>query len=367
MSRARFAAVVLVGGLALLACSDAKRSPSVVGMGGSTDSRPPLAHNGGEQAAAGDSAGGADATNAGQGGSGHAGEGPVATAGEGGSATAGSTALGGAGPDPIPPVGDPPICAHGLKFASGTRLGMSAEGDDVLQSITPDELTIAWKNADHFYVADRDDVSDAFSTAVEVANGEQYVSVTLSSDGLQLIGVKQDLAVVEQTRTAGAAFDDDEPGPGEFFAFNATRATIPVANQVLADAVLGADDASFFFSHFTTSHTGDYATLFESRRVAGSWPFAAADLGARLYASDQKRRIPTGVSSDSLTLFYADEVAGDFRAAWRVNTQVPFDHSEVLDLGPGARAAAPGSSCSRIYYSALGSNGLDLFVAEASP
>jgi hypothetical protein len=86
-----------------------------------------------------------------------------------------------------------------------------------------------------------------------------------------------------------------------------------------------------------------------------------------LYAAEQKRRIPTGISYDSLTLFYRDEVQGDFRAAWRVNTQVAFDYSEVVDLANGVVAAAPGASCQRIYYSAPGASGLDLFVAEATP
>jgi hypothetical protein len=191
--------------------------------------------------------------------------------------------------------------------------------------------------------------------------------VSLSPDGLVLIGVKDDLSVVEQTRGVGEAFDDANPSAGDFAEFNATLATVPIANQVLADPVIGADDASFFFSHFSSSYSGSYARVYESHRSGTAWSFASADLGKVLYGSEQKRRVPTGVSSDSLTLFYRDDVNGDFRAAWRVNTQVQFNYSEVLDLGAGVEAAAPNAPCSRIFYSAQGANDLDLFVAQVEP
>jgi hypothetical protein len=80
--------------------------------------------------------------------------------------------------------------------------------------------------------------------------------------------------------------------------------------------------------------------------------------------SGAKRRVPTGLSSDSLTLFYRDDVKGDFRATWRVNPTVFFDYSEVLALGAGTRAAAPNAACKRIYFSAQGQTDLDLFVSE---
>jgi hypothetical protein len=372
LNRTTVAALLLLGGLALAACSDAKRPSSVVGSGGNgSGARPGLVHGGGDDAVAGDDAGGSDGTSAGERNSSAAGNGThsggVSEGGGAGTGVAGSSTLGGAGTDPIPPEGDPPLCAHGRAFAAGTLLALSAAGDDVLQAVTPDELTLAWKNGEHFYVADWDGENGVFGAPVEVAGSAQYRSIALSSDGLQLIGIKHDLTVVEQTRSALQPFADAAPGAGDFQDFNLTRASIPVANQELGDAVLGPDDSSFFFSHYTTSYMGSNATLFESRRSGGVWNFTSSDLGKLLYADDQKRRIPTGISSDALTLFYVDQVEGDFRAAWRVNTQVAFDYSEVLNLADGVVAAAPGASCQRIYYSAPGANGLDLFVAEAVP
>ena len=363
LNRSRLVAALLLGGLPSAACSDAKRPSAVVGTGGSGAAGKSGLVHGGSGPAAGENAGGSDEATAGA----SSADGGSGGAEQGGAGTAGSEALGGAGPDPIPPVGDPPLCARGRVFGAGMPLPLSGIGDDVLQAITPDELTIAWKNGEHFFVSDWDGEHGVFAEPREVAGGAQYRSVALSPDGLQLIGIKLDVTVVEQTRNALQPFDDAEPSAGDFQSFNATLASIPVANQQLGDPVVGPDDSSFFFSHYTTSYMGKHATVFESRRSGGAWSFSAPDLGELLYAEDQKRRIPTGISYDSLTLFYRDEVQGDFRAAWRVNAQVPFDHSEVLELPDGTIAAAPGASCQRIYYSAPGANGLDLFMAEAVP
>ena len=276
-------------------------------------------------------------------------------------------ATGGAAPDPIPPVGDPPVCVHNRAFAPGVLLALSGAGDDLLQAVTPNELTIAWKNGTHFYVSDWDGDAEVFGAPLEVAGGAAYSSVALSPDGLVLVGIKSDLTVVEQTRGVGEAFDDANPDAGDFEEFNASLATVPLANQVLADAVVGADETSFFFSHFSSTYSGSYASVFESHRSGGVWGFASADLGKLLYGSDQKRCIPTGVSSDSLTLFYFDQIKDEVRAAWRVNPQVQFDYSEAFDLGTGATAAVPSGGCARIYYSAQGANDLDLFVSQVTP
>jgi hypothetical protein len=349
-----------------LACSGDKRPSSAPGGGADGSVAGNSSAHGGTKASAGADAGGAPGVEGGQGNA--AGDtGGAGPAGADGGGTAGSEAAGGAAPDPIPPEGDPPTCAHGLKFGAGVALAISATGDDLLQAITPDELTIAWKTGDQFYVADRDDVSLPFGTPLAVVGSAQYSAVALSPDGLQLVGIKQDLSIVEQTRGAGEAFSDAAPAAGDFQDFNTTRSSIPLSAQGLADPVVAADDASFFYSHFTSSDVGSHATVFESHRSGAAWSFSSADLGKLLYADGLKRRMPSGVSSDGLTLFYFDQVNDDFRAAWRVNLQVPFDYSEKLALGTGVRAAAPSSACARIYFSAQGAADLDLFVAEATP
>jgi hypothetical protein len=358
-------ALLLAALLASAACSDKKRPGSApLSDGGSSVAGKASLVSGGADSGGNADSGGADSSPAGQGGSG-AGDGSLPNAGQAGDGSVNPS--GGAGPDPIPPVGDPPICPHALKLTQGTLVALSGGGDDLLEAITPDELTIAWKNGSHRYIADRNDIGFPFGAPLEIVNAAQYRSVSLSSDGLTLVAVTNDLAVVQQTRAAGEAFDDASPAAGDFQAFNTTVATIPLANQVLADAVISANDASFFFSHFVSTDAGSYESVHESHRSGGVWDFSSPNLGKLLYASDQQRRIPTGVSSDTLTLFYLDEVQGDFRAAWRVNPQVQFNYSEALDLGVGTTSAVPNEPCTRIYYSAQGASDLDLFVSSVAP
>lgn len=354
----------LVAAAALSAsCSDKRPAgPGGVADAGAT-SGGKLAHGGSAATGAGHDAGGAaDGTLGGADAGGEDG-GPVA--GKGGAATAGTSgSLGGAGPDPIPPVGEPPQCRHSATHVKPVLIAVSGAGNDLLQAITPNELSLVWKRGNTYFVADRTKPEDAFGPAQQVTGSANYSAVSLSSDGLTLIAVTQDLSVVEMTRTAGGAFSDPSPDAGDFQQFNQTISTIPSASQVLTDAVISAEETSFFFSHYLSTSTGSYATVHESHRSGGEWSFTGAALGKVLNASDDKRRVPTGVSADLLTLFYRDEVNGDFRAAWRVNQDVEFDYSEALDLGAGVQAAAPNEHCSRIYFSAQGASDLDLFVTD---
>jgi hypothetical protein len=324
-----------------------------------------LAHAGSSATNAGHDVGGAaDST---PGGVNASGEDGAARAGGGGTAMAGTsgTELGGAGSnDPIPPVGAPPLCAHSAMHVKPVLLAISGAGNDLLQAITPSDLSLVWKRGSTYFVADRAKVEDAFGTPQQVTGSANYGAVSLSADGLTLSAVTQNLSVVQLTRTPGGAFNDPSPEAGDFEQFNQTISSIPSASQVLSDAVISAGQTSFFFSHYLSTSTGSYATVHESHRSGGSWSFTSTGLGKVLDASDAKRRIPTGVSSDLLTLFYRDEVNGDFRAAWRVNPQVEFDYSEVLMLGDGVQAAAPNEHCSRIYFSAHGATDLDLFVGD---
>lgn len=361
MTRAWLLGALVAGAFLAPACSDAERpsgAPDGSGGGGKAGGGPG-GKAGSKNTDAGESAGGSDG-GAGDTGSGGAGEGG-AEAGEGGSA---GSSLGGAGPEPIPPVGDPPLCRHQPEFDAGTLLPLSGAGDDLLQAVTPDERIIAWKNGAAFFVAERADPEGAFGAPLEVIGGSQYEAVSLSADGLVLVAVTRELSVVEVFREPGQAFDAANADAGDFEEFNGTFAGIPGAGKVLTDAVLSADGSSFFYSHFLSHHaTGERATLYESLRTAGLWSGSSFDLGSLLYGNASQRRVPTGVSSDLLTLFYRDEVEGDFRAAWRINPQVPFEYSEVLEPGDGVQAAAPNSECSKLYFSAQGDDDLDLFVA----
>ncbi len=340
-------------------CSD-KHAPHPSGLG-DAGGRPGLA--GSNSTSAGRNAGGA-ADAAAPGGANAAGEDSATLGGSDGSTTAGRGTLGGAATDPIPPVGDPPLCAHAAMHVTPVLIALSGSGDDLLQAITPNELSLAWKRGSDYFVADRAKPEDAFGAAHQVTGSVNYTAMSLGVDGLTLIAVTPDLSIVEMKRAPGGTFEEPSPVSADFGQFNQTISTIPSANQVLSDAVISAGETSFFFSHYVSTSTGNYPTIHESHRSGNAWTFTSTELGKVLDAMDTKRRIPTGVSSDLLTLFYRDEVKGDFRAAWRVNPQVAFDYSEDLALGEGVRAAAPNLHCSRIYFSAHGATDLDLFVTD---
>lgn len=367
MTRAWSIGALAMGTALAAACSDsAHPAGAPVGMAGHAGSGGKSGSGGGSagELNAGSDSGGEDNL----GGVGSGGESGSAGAGLGGASTGGSggTALGGSGSPPLPPVGDPPICEHGAVFGAGAPLPLSGPGDDLLQAIAADEHTIAWRNGDEFFVADRSGVEFPFGAPLLVPGSADYDAVTLSDDGLRLIAVRKDLRVIEMVRESTKPFDEEHLSEGAFELFNGAIAADPTPGKELADAVLSADGESFFHSYFLDD-VASGAAIQESRSVAGFWKLASADLGPLLYRADGARRVPTGVSSDSLTLFYRDEVEGDFRLAWRVNTEVPFDSSEVLNLESDVEAAAPNPLCTRVYYSAPGAAGLDIFVSDLSP
>jgi hypothetical protein len=354
-------------GAALLptACSDDDRPSRPGGDAGSGAST-----SGGKSGSSGDAGaeaeGGADSDDTGGADSGDAGRG--GSAGNGGSSGSGGS-LGQAGDpgEPIPPVGDPPVCLTDATWTEHSLLAISGPGDDLLQSVTHNGTTIAFKNGDTFYVADLDldyvlqpgDHGLPFDAPKAVVGSADYTSVALGPDGLTLIALRKDLTVVELERNVGEAFDGASANAADFADLNATISTIPAANQVLTDAVLSADGESLFFSHYGS---GSDSTVHEGQRSAGLWQYGNSDLGDVLLADEGARRVPTGISGDLLTPFYRDEVEGDFRAAWRINPTVPFNTSQVMSFAEGTVAAAPNGACTKVHYSAPGDNDLDLFV-----
>ena len=364
MDKAWLVGALVAAAVAAPACSDSKR-PQTAPVGSSGAGGKSGVNRAGSSS--GDDTGGAPGPSAGgdTGLAAQAGANASGTSsGEGGAA--GDPAVGsmGGAPEPIPPEGDAPVCSPGAKFADGDLLAVSAAGDDLLQSVTPNELTIAWKNGADYFIAERADANADFGAPVEVVGGSQFLAVTLRHDGLLLVAVTDALSVVQIPRQEGEAFDAANASAGDFDQFNQTLKSSPEPGKVFTDAVLSADNNSFFYSYYLTGADSSPSTLRESRRSDGIWSFSGVKLGPLLEGDAAKRRVPTGVSSDKLTLFYRDEVEGDFRAAWRVNTQVQFGHAEALSLGEGVQAVAPNQACSKLYFSAQGAADLDLFVTD---
>jgi hypothetical protein len=289
-------------------------------------------------------------------------------------ASAGSDAE--AGEDAPAFTGPPPAaaaCGRTSTWAAGVLLSVSsASDDDVLDSVTPDELSIAWTvgqgNARTLNYADRASTADAFGAPQSLAAG-LYVAdrASLSPDGLRLVVVNADAqGFSELTRTSRAGGTFGAATAGSYT--NLDAAGVLAAGQSYGDPVLGADDAVFYYSVY--GGAGQTQTIYRSARLlAGeAWEVGAAlQPSASLAAQGTLRRRPTGISADKQTLFFWDEVGADAgggteRAGWIDETTGVFD--AFVDLGARSMAA-PNAACSRLYYSAQGASSIDLFTATS--
>lgn len=282
--------------------------------------------------------------------------------GAGGPATgdaAGASASDGQGAAGSAPRVDP-ICARGVHWSEGSLLPISSDQDDLLQSVTPDGLSIAWQTPDGFWVADRDASTVPFGSPQSVPAVLGFTSVSLSADGLRLAGAGPDGFVEVVRAKRGDAFPDVSDGTA-FAPLNSAVEGTPT-NEVAVEPLLAADDTDLIYSFVSPSNVGSRPTLYESERV-GAWGFGHA-LGseALLWADGDARRVATGLSSDRLTLFYFDEIEEEMRAAWRPSAWAEFDTFESLGA---MQSAAPNAACTELYYSAPGDGGLELFVATA--
>lgn len=275
------------------------------------------------------------------------------TSSAGGAGGAGNSGSGNEGGVPADPD-----CAQNATWGTGVVLSISTDDDDIFQSITPDELSIAFKSGTDFYVADRDNAVDDFDAPQLVTGGSSITAVTLSPNGLRLIVLEgqQFSQIVRDAR--GDAFSGT-PDQGPFEPFNETEGNIPT-DQFPTDPVLGAGDDYFIYTYTSPSADSSRPTIYETYS-SGVWDFGTAVGGDVLWSSDsgEDRRIPTGISADYLTIFYRDQVNDDFRAAWRLRASDDFDHTESLGDWKGG---APNGACSKLYYSADGNSSVDLFV-----
>ncbi|MGC4091795.1 MAG: hypothetical protein QM756_28710 [Polyangiaceae bacterium] len=134
------------------------------------------------------------------------------------------------------------------------------------------------------------------------------------------------------------------------------------ASGPFGDPVLDAEGLTLLFSALDPE--SDAApSIYVARRlgVRDAWPFGDPLLGSLLEASAGQFRRPNALSADARTLFYWDETSGEERAAFRPFVSVVFDHSAAL--GNRSRAT-PNAACDRLYYSAPGTQGIDLFVEK---
>ncbi|MFZ5890123.1 MAG: hypothetical protein ACOY0T_03565 [Myxococcota bacterium] len=271
---------------------------------------------------------------------------------------AGQAGDGGNGSEP-----SPPLCAPEQAWGDAQRINVSTEGTDVLAGISADELVLAWLADGELYYAERSSPDAAFGTPVRIPGNQNYfAAATLSADGLFIIGVRNDgktFGVVRRSardEAFGTAINE-APFAAIASAPSSSRATGP-----FADPVLSANGLSLMFSALDPGSDG-FASIYVAKRLGSNdrWPFGDAVLGEMLHAKAGQFRRPSGLSADARTLFYWDETSGDGRAAFRSFVNLPFE----LSVSLGARSrATPNAACDRLYYSADGTQGVDLFVEK---
>ena len=282
----------------------------------------------------------------------------------------------GGGSDALPDVYVPPKCSVTMQWGTGTKLPISTAQPDFFGAVTPDELTIAWMTtAGAVLYADRNAATDPFGAPQTLTAGIALDRVALSVDGLTMIVVTTSRnALAQVTRgSRGSAFTttlDLKPFAGlDPLSQEGDAGTMP-SHGLFADPMLSEDGQFFYYSQYGVSTL----TMCESYKKTGDtspWGQGRNLLETQLGAPDTSgvRMIPTGMSSDDLTLFYWDGVAKTEKAAFRDNAMKNNTFKQFLTLGPTYRNAAPVGSCGRIYFcdgppSGDGGADLDLFFAD---
>jgi hypothetical protein len=267
-------------------------------------------------------------------------------------------------PDPVeagPPAA--PLCELSSGWSPVARVAsVPAAGFGAFAGISASELTVAWRTTSGaISVADRASRSEDFGPASLVDTG----SAALADDRAALDSAGTILYLVRADRSTFLAFERS-PGATTWSAslpnlFANVAAMTADGGGTLSEPVLGADGVSLYY---LVTLAGSVPGLFESTWDAPDhvWRTGVALANPELSSVDAThRRRPTGASSDGLTLFFFDEVAGTERAAWRDYPASVF--TSFADL-PGVPEAAPNARCGTLYYQATDATGGGVFIAQ---
>lgn len=238
----------------------------------------------------------------------------------------------------------------------------STTDDDLLASVTPDGLTIAWfgvaaSGDATLYVADRASTGSAFGakiTQTPPTEGFSPKRVALSADGLRLVFVaKNGRSMRQLTRASRSGAFDTTSDAAPFADVNAL---VGEGTATLGFPVLASDDLTLYFS---TQDTGADPILRRSTRsgTTGTWPAGAVMSEPDLSGTGAKSVVATGLSSDGLTLFVWNDPKSRSIAAYRTSPTGPF--TSFVPIGP-RKYVSPSSDCKTLYYSAAGTAGVDV-------
>jgi hypothetical protein len=336
----RAALVALCSVFVQLACSESDRagSPHPSGSGGSAQ---------------------AGGTSVSRGGSSGSASGGAESAGTPGAGAPNDAGAGGLGSEP-----EPFVCPPERVWSHAERLEVSTAGSDELVGICADELCIAWFADGALRFAERRSPSADFASPVSIDAGEDYFGgAALSSDGLSIIAVRNDGKAFGLLRRASrSAPFQGVPDEMPFTEIAAAPSTFRALGP-FGDPVLSPNGLRLLFSDLDPSSDAT-PSIYEATRLGArdAWSFGDPVLGEFLLSDSGRFRRPSALSADERTLFYWDEVANVGRAAFRSFVGAQFESSVSL----GARShAVPTPACDRLYYSAPGAQGIDLFVEKA--
>ena len=271
-------------------------------------------------------------------------------------------------PGMVVPV-KPGACSETATWPHATPLeGISTDADEQLLAITPDELDILFLRDGSPMSAHRDLASTAFGAADAMTIPDGYGTkdgVALSSDGKTLVLLATSGPTAGQSFAAftrpsrSAAFD----GTADATAFAVINQRAIQTGQHYAAPILAPDGKSFVFSAFTPIPEGGFpngfqgvSLVYEAVWTESGWTMPESISMALFDGSSVTRALPSGLASDSRTLFYFDEGSGKQMARFRDRPDSPLYGVVELDTRKGAVPDAP---CDRLYYSSGG----DVLVA----
>jgi hypothetical protein len=291
----------------------------------------------------------------------------------------------------------PSVCSPSVHWSTGTRLGFSASAR--LLAITPDEKTVVWSQTTGttavYYVADRASPSAAFDAPVAIApfaNLDPSQGLAIASDGLTIVGVRATHTGFSQITRSSAqdpfhgsgriplpppvvpvvdagpppALDGSvsdaavrDAAPPDAGRIAESDATIEVADETpLASLnlfaeqfgehdrapVLSFDGASLYYNG---DEVGAGTVKVAHLDASSRWGNAEVLSGDLLSSTGPAWKLPTGISTDGLTLFYFDLSNATESVAFRTVTGVPFDTVVALGAYPDAK---PTAACSALYF-----------------
>ncbi|MGZ3421044.1 MAG: hypothetical protein ACXVEF_11280 [Polyangiales bacterium] len=255
----------------------------------------------------------------------------------------------------------PPLCPSAYSDGPATSVTFPGPTDGaLLAAITWDELTMVWTTTSgstvSVHYADRASRDAAFTTdhLLPASLGPfAEDKVGLSADGLLLMFTSADHKTLRQITRGSrtATFDEATVTGSPFTRISGAGGEGGPAKQ-LSDLVLSKDGNWLFYTDLL--RTSGPSIMLSIKLGDGTWDFPNPITASSLSIDTGRRRRPTGISSDSRTLFYFDEVSEATYVAFRYPGTALF--TEFYAYAPTGSRAMPADVCDRVY--------LDMEVAD---